>query len=257
VPPRRFWGEGHTGWRERGWESPNSDEGTYTRVLFIYTYFGVPPMIQVNPWGTVTFYKVLVYSISFIISDKKRPVDAVFSQRRDKLNFHDIPGKKTGLFASKVLKLDPDGVLTSGLDSSGPSKKRLDPSRLPMKDLEQLGCSTPASMVTMDVRSAAIGRRHVFSSSAGPISIRGTEYTRSPDPVLNAEQARSREHARSSENMRRSELVRGSAEHMRSSEYMSSAEQLRSIENGRRVDYLQRPEGHFARQKVSFSVQHI
>ncbi len=37
VPSPRFWGEGHT--RERGWESPNSDEGTYTVVLFIYTYF--------------------------------------------------------------------------------------------------------------------------------------------------------------------------------------------------------------------------
>jgi hypothetical protein len=32
-------GEGHTRWRERGWESPSSDEGTYTVVLFIYTYF--------------------------------------------------------------------------------------------------------------------------------------------------------------------------------------------------------------------------
>ncbi len=32
-------GEGHTRWRERGWESPNSDEGTYTVVLFIYMYF--------------------------------------------------------------------------------------------------------------------------------------------------------------------------------------------------------------------------
>jgi hypothetical protein len=37
---RRFWGEGHTCWQERGgWESYNSDEGTYTVVLFIYTYF--------------------------------------------------------------------------------------------------------------------------------------------------------------------------------------------------------------------------
>ncbi len=45
----RLWGEGHTRWEERGWESPNSDkgtltvvlfdEGTYTVVLFIYTYF--------------------------------------------------------------------------------------------------------------------------------------------------------------------------------------------------------------------------
>jgi hypothetical protein len=34
-----FWGEGHTCWRERGWESPNSNEGTYTVVLFIYIYF--------------------------------------------------------------------------------------------------------------------------------------------------------------------------------------------------------------------------
>ncbi len=33
------WGEGHTRWRERGWESPNSDDGTYTVVLFVYTYF--------------------------------------------------------------------------------------------------------------------------------------------------------------------------------------------------------------------------
>jgi hypothetical protein len=41
VPPSRFWGEGHTRWRERGWESPNSDEGTCTVVLFIYTYFVV------------------------------------------------------------------------------------------------------------------------------------------------------------------------------------------------------------------------
>ncbi len=37
MPPPPSWGEGHTCWRERGWESPNSDEGTYTVVLFIYT----------------------------------------------------------------------------------------------------------------------------------------------------------------------------------------------------------------------------
>jgi hypothetical protein len=29
----------HTRWRKRGWESPNSDEGTYTVVLLKYTYF--------------------------------------------------------------------------------------------------------------------------------------------------------------------------------------------------------------------------
>ncbi len=38
-PPPRFWGKGHTRWWERGWESPSSGEGTYTVVLFKYTYF--------------------------------------------------------------------------------------------------------------------------------------------------------------------------------------------------------------------------
>ncbi len=38
-PPLWFRGEGHTRWRERGWESPTSNEGTYTVVLFIYMYF--------------------------------------------------------------------------------------------------------------------------------------------------------------------------------------------------------------------------
>jgi hypothetical protein len=36
CPSLWFRGEGHTRWRERGWESPNSNEGTYTVVLFIY-----------------------------------------------------------------------------------------------------------------------------------------------------------------------------------------------------------------------------
>jgi hypothetical protein len=39
VPlPLWFRGEGRTRWRERGWESPNSDVGTYTVVLFIHIY---------------------------------------------------------------------------------------------------------------------------------------------------------------------------------------------------------------------------
>ncbi len=41
APPPRVWGEGHTRWRERNWECPNSDEGTDTVVLFIHTYFVV------------------------------------------------------------------------------------------------------------------------------------------------------------------------------------------------------------------------
>jgi hypothetical protein len=40
-PPPCFWGEGNTRWRERGWESPNSDEGhtlwysLYLRTLWL------------------------------------------------------------------------------------------------------------------------------------------------------------------------------------------------------------------------------
>ncbi len=34
-PPLWFRGEGHTGWQERGWDSRNSDEETYTVVLYI------------------------------------------------------------------------------------------------------------------------------------------------------------------------------------------------------------------------------
>jgi hypothetical protein len=39
--PLWFGEEGHTRWRKKGWESPNSDEGTYTVVLYIYMYFVV------------------------------------------------------------------------------------------------------------------------------------------------------------------------------------------------------------------------
>jgi hypothetical protein len=45
LPPTLWYrGQGDTRWRERGWESPNSDEGTYTVVLCIYTYF----VVEVN-----------------------------------------------------------------------------------------------------------------------------------------------------------------------------------------------------------------
>jgi hypothetical protein len=37
-PPPCFWGEGNTRWRERGWESPNSDEGhTLWYSLYVRT----------------------------------------------------------------------------------------------------------------------------------------------------------------------------------------------------------------------------
>jgi hypothetical protein len=41
APPLWYRGEGHTRWRERGWQSPNFDEWTYTVVLYIYVYFVV------------------------------------------------------------------------------------------------------------------------------------------------------------------------------------------------------------------------
>ncbi len=37
-PPLVPGGGAHSLWLERGWESPNSDEGTYTEVLCIYVY---------------------------------------------------------------------------------------------------------------------------------------------------------------------------------------------------------------------------
>jgi hypothetical protein len=39
-PPPCFWGEGNTRWRERGWESPNSDEGhTLWYSLYVRTFW--------------------------------------------------------------------------------------------------------------------------------------------------------------------------------------------------------------------------
>jgi len=62
VPPPRSGGRGTLACeRGRGWESPNSDKGTYTVVLFIYTYFVVP--------GFGPFLYVLKYfSISVVSS---------------------------------------------------------------------------------------------------------------------------------------------------------------------------------------------
>ncbi len=52
-PPPWFWGEGHTRWRQRGWESPNSHEGTCTGTLYIlYTYFVLKPVWWSLPLGS-------------------------------------------------------------------------------------------------------------------------------------------------------------------------------------------------------------
>ncbi len=34
-PPPWFWAKGNTRWRERGWESPNTEAGTYTLYIFV------------------------------------------------------------------------------------------------------------------------------------------------------------------------------------------------------------------------------
>jgi hypothetical protein len=42
-PPPCFWGEGNARWRERGWESPNSDEGhTLWYSLYVRTLCPTP-----------------------------------------------------------------------------------------------------------------------------------------------------------------------------------------------------------------------
>jgi hypothetical protein len=54
-PPPCFWGEGNTRWRERGCESPNSDEGhTLCNSLYVCTLWVNPsylaPSSQYWPW---------------------------------------------------------------------------------------------------------------------------------------------------------------------------------------------------------------
>ncbi len=71
-PPPPFLGERHSRLRESGWENPNSEEGTYTVVLFIYTYFVVKVLQNVKIldfdriepfWRTVN----LIFNIAIII----------------------------------------------------------------------------------------------------------------------------------------------------------------------------------------------
>jgi hypothetical protein len=40
-PPPLVRGGGHTRWRGKGWESPNSDEGTHSVVFYIYVLCAV------------------------------------------------------------------------------------------------------------------------------------------------------------------------------------------------------------------------
>ncbi len=74
APHPRFWGKGHTRWRERGWESPNSDE---TVVHFIYKYFVV-----------FTAYTVLAESccsVNILFERRPTPCEEGFSSGKDTL----------------------------------------------------------------------------------------------------------------------------------------------------------------------------
>jgi hypothetical protein len=66
CPPPGSGGRGtHAG--ERGWESPNSDEGTYTVVLFIYTYFVIRTIVK-RAHRILTYNTVLGTSESYVES---------------------------------------------------------------------------------------------------------------------------------------------------------------------------------------------
>ncbi len=66
VPPPPlpgFWGEGHTRWRERGWKSPNSNEGMDTmalKVRYIYVLFGKCLSRLPHLFHYVTWYRLYV-----------------------------------------------------------------------------------------------------------------------------------------------------------------------------------------------------
>ncbi len=57
-PPPQFWGEGLTRWRERSWESPNSDEGTYIVVLFIHASFVAFLLYLAGPNIVIKAFKI-------------------------------------------------------------------------------------------------------------------------------------------------------------------------------------------------------
>ncbi len=73
-----------TRWRERGWKSSNSDEGTYTVVLFIYVLCGARP----PPFTLLAItYKIVVYVPYFIST----PIYSLWSRPRLRIPQRNIP----------------------------------------------------------------------------------------------------------------------------------------------------------------------
>jgi hypothetical protein len=59
CPPPPITGGRHTRQRERGWESPNSDEVTYTVVFFIYRYLMELTIVRVHVASKMLILKAL------------------------------------------------------------------------------------------------------------------------------------------------------------------------------------------------------
>jgi hypothetical protein len=60
CPPTLWYGGEHTRLRLKGWGSPNSNEGTYTVVLYIYKYFVTLPL---TPFSVVSISPVFFKTI--------------------------------------------------------------------------------------------------------------------------------------------------------------------------------------------------
>ncbi len=71
-PPPCFWGEGNTRWRERGWESPNSDEGRtlwyslYVRTLWCTLRTGTVYVFITFKWYSVSLKTLRTTLVSLL-----------------------------------------------------------------------------------------------------------------------------------------------------------------------------------------------
>ncbi len=87
-PPPGFWGEGNTRWRERGWESPISDEGhtlwysLYVRTLCLVLYESFNTL-----WTLCWNLGVLVCdSEASFLCEHRSPIDLLYICKSATLN---------------------------------------------------------------------------------------------------------------------------------------------------------------------------
>jgi hypothetical protein len=79
--PLWFWGEGHTRWRERR-ESTNSDEVTYTKLLFTYLLCDKNPLIKEVVLQVIVFLTKEYFSLLFKIGNDN-PHESFFPNNAD------------------------------------------------------------------------------------------------------------------------------------------------------------------------------